>query len=227
MARGRHGSSQKVATQALMHGQPNDEEENLILQLQVPCVSHGEQKKRQKPTNNIGGKNLVPHHALNVAKTTDSGRVENSQEEAPLPKRQFPRGGLASMESIRVELFKWNQHQKHKGNRSCENCGKRVLRLNDLKRHIWLHGARQPPEGSGCGFLFRFPSTVTSHRRLFLEEQRPTEGRIGRVPKPCKACEKVSTDRTSLRRHKENTRGAGLNTWMECSQKYKKMLRRA
>ena len=246
MARGKHESSHGVAAQVVMHGQPKDKEEESF---QVPYVqegfkfrgndgqSHGERKELQRPTNDIGGNIPFPHHAVDAAETTDSGRVEKSQEEAPLPERQSLRGGLASMERIQAKPFQRNQRRfkgrkyhcgptqkRHKRSASCESCGKRFLRLSNLRRHFWLHGGTHPPKCSKCRILYRFSSSITSLRRLFLEEQRPKEERIGRVRKPCKDCEKVSTGRTFLRCHQENTHGAGLKTCKECCQKYKREL---
>ena len=246
VASGKHESSHEVAAQVVMHGQPQYKEEKSF---QVPSVqegfkfrendgqSHGERKELQRPTNDIGGNIPFPHHAVDAAETTDSGRVEKSQEEAPLPERQSLRGGLASMERIQAKPFQRNQRRfkgrkyhcgptqkRHKRSASCESCGKRFLRLSNLRRHFWLHGGTHPPKCSKCRILYRFSSSITSLRRLFLEEQRPKEERIGRVRKPCKDCEKVSTGRTFLRCHQENTHGAGLKTCKECCQKYKREL---
>ena len=67
--------------------------------------SQGDRKELQKPTNKVGGGDFFPYHARNVARTTDSNRVENSQGEAPWSERQFPKGNLTSRERSRGPVW--------------------------------------------------------------------------------------------------------------------------
>ena len=134
---------------------------------------------------------------LKIAKNGDAGGSLNVSQ--PRRKKKQYHYPCNQCDKVFGNKFHHTEHVKvvHEESRfECNKCDKSFTSSYTLANHIKLHESIPFPfkcEISGCGKRFRFPMSVTHHRRAQHEDRR--------IPCPKKDCKHTFKFRSNIARH--------------------------